>query len=309
MKAGGKGPTDVALPHRGTVGGTRAIDVPGHSVWKCLRQATLKFFGNVERTDSRRSDCVRVTSVITVCGLAAIAIVPLIAATWLMPPGFPHLLRQLILCAWGVGIILVAERGFFSSTLHEAVRTLGFVPARAAIVIAVLLVSIPMWIFLPLFAWGSGAGVTLKPNWPALLAGVVMVNGITEEVIHRGFVFGHVRDGRSFAAAATVSSLLFAAQHLYLIVTMGWAVGLSSVLLAAFLAYPMAWVFERGGRSLVGPAILHTNTNTPAIILALPEHLMATALVMHMGVILVSVYMVFLVRSGAPNPSGTAQLA
>jgi hypothetical protein len=117
---------------------------------------------------------VRVTSVIIVCALAAIAIVPLIAATWLIPPGFPHLLRQMILCA--------------------------------------------------------------------------------------------------------------------------------------FLAYPMAWVFERGGRSLVGPAILHTSTNTPAIILALPEEIMATALVMHMAVILVSVYLVFLVRAGTPNSSGEAVL-
>jgi hypothetical protein len=35
---------------------------------------------------------------------------------------------------------------------------------------------------------------------------------------------------------------------------------------------------------------------------------MATALVMHMGVILVSAYLVFLVRGAAPRPSGNAQL-
>ena len=232
---------------------------------------------------------------ITVCGLAAIAIVPLIAAAWLIPPGFPYLLRQLILCAWGTGTILLAERRWRSGTTAEAIRVLGFVPARHAIVIAVLLVSIPMWIFLPCFAWISGTGVIVRPDWLVLLIGVVLVNGITEEVIHRGFVFGHLREGRSFAGAASVSALVFAAQHLYLIVTMGWAVGLSSVLLAAFLAYPMAVVFERGGRSIAGPAILHTSTNTPAIILALPEELMATALVIHMGVILVSVSLVFLV--------------
>ena len=219
----------------------------------------------------------------TVCGVATIAIVPLIAATWLLPPGFPHLLRQMILCAWGVGTILVAEQRAFSGSYGLALRRLGFVPARAAIVTTALLVSIPMWISLPLFALTSGAGLTISPDWTVLLAGVVLVNGITEEVIHRGFVFGHLRKGRSFASAATISALLFAAQHLYLMVTMGWVVGLSSVLLAALLAYPMAWVFERGGRSIAGPAILHTSTNTPAIILALPGALIATALVMHMA--------------------------
>ena len=56
----------------------------------------------------------------------------------------------------------------------------------------------------------------------------------------------------------------------------------------------MAFVFERGGRSIVGPAILHTSSNAPAIILALPQDVMATALVMHMGVIVVSIYLVFL---------------
>jgi multisubunit Na+/H+ antiporter MnhC subunit len=81
------------------------------------------------------------------------------------------------------------------------------------------------------------------------------------------------------------------------------------VLLAACLAYPMAFMFERGGRSIAGSAILHTSTNTPAIILALPEELMATALVIHMGVILVSVYLVFLVsRARAPGSSGKAVL-
>ena len=192
--------------------------------------------------------------------------------------------------------------------MAEAIRALGFVPARRAIVIAVLLVSIPMWIFLPCFAWINGTGVIVRPDWLVLLIGVVLVNGITEEVIHRAFVFGHLRESRSFAAAATLSALVFAAQHLYLIVTMGWAVGLSSVLLAAFLAYPMAFVFERGGRSIAGSAILHTSTNSPAIILALPGELMATALVMHMGVILVSVYLVFLVSRWGTEPLGKAAL-
>ena len=230
-----------------------------------------------------------------VCGAAIIVIVPLVASAWL-PPEFPHLLRQVLLFVWGVGAMLAAERMLFSGTLEEALRAAGFVRARRSMLFLAVLVSLPMWTFLPLLAWSRGSVVELQPDWLLLLVGVVLVNGITEEVVHRGFVFGHLRRGRSFAAAATLSALLFTAQHLYIIVTTGWTIGLASVVLAAFLAYPLALAFESGGHSIAAPAILHTSSNAPAILLRLPEDLMATAIVSHMGVVLVSLYLLFVVR-------------
>jgi hypothetical protein len=62
---------------------------------------------------------------------AVIVIIPLVAAAWL-PPGFPLLLRQVLLCVWGVGAMLAAERLFFSRTLKEARVALGGVPSEAA---------------------------------------------------------------------------------------------------------------------------------------------------------------------------------
>jgi membrane protease YdiL (CAAX protease family) len=236
----------------------------------------------------------RSTSLTRVVGPAVVVIVPLVAAAWL-PPGFPHLVRQVLLCMWGVGAILIAERMLFSSTLREALRAVGFVRARKSTLKVVLLASLPMWAFLPLFAWTNGTAIDLRPEWLSLLLGVVLVNGVTEEVIHRGFVFGHLRRGRSFATAATVSAMLFAAQHLYIIVTMGWTIGLASVLLAALLAYPLAFVFDRG-HSIAGPAILHTSSNAPVMLLALPEDFMTIALLPHMGVIVVSLYLLFVVQ-------------
>ena len=58
------------------------------------------------------------------------------------------------------------------------------------------LASLPMWVFLPLFAWTNGTAALLQIEWLSLLFGVVLVNGVTEEVIHRGFVFAHLRRGR-----------------------------------------------------------------------------------------------------------------
>ena len=137
--------------------------------------------------------------------------------------------------------------------------------------------------------------MSLRSNWVSLLAGVVLVNGITEEAIHRGFVFRHFRIGRSFIAAATFTATVFAAQHLYILLTMGWTIGLASVLLAFLLSYPLAFVFERGGNSIVGPAILHTSSNAPVMILDLADEL-SGALLPHMAVVLVSRYLVFASR-------------
>jgi membrane protease YdiL (CAAX protease family) len=223
-------------------------------------------------------------------------LVPLIAAAWLIPPGFPLLLRQILLCVWGVGAILVAERWLFSPTWSKAMAALGFVPAHMRTVIVSLLVSVPMWIFLPLFGRLNGVPVRLQPQWLAILLGVVLVNGITEEVIHRGFIFGNLRREHSFAQAVTISALVFAAQHLYLIFSIGWAAGLSSVLLAALLSFPLAYLFEQGGNSIGGPGIIHTSSNAPVLIFVLPQSFVTTALIPHMAVVLLSLYLVFAFR-------------
>lgn len=234
---------------------------------------------------------------------AILVIIPLVAAAWFIPVGFPMLLRQILLCVWGVGATFVAERLLFRTSWGEAQRVLGFVPARRRAVIGALLVSVPMWLFLPLFAWLNGVPVRLQPGWLALLIGVILVNGITEEVIHRAFVFGHLRRERSFAAAAILSALLFAAQHLYLVFSIGWTAGPASVVLAALLAFPFAYIFERGGNSLGGPAILHTSSNAPMNILALPESFIASALLPHMGVVLISLYLIFALQRFLADPT------
>jgi membrane protease YdiL (CAAX protease family) len=237
----------------------------------------------------------RQVSVARVYGPATIVIVPLIAAAWL-PQGFPLYLRQILLFAWGVGAIVVAERLLFSGTLTDASRALGFRRARTSTVVLTLLASMPMWLFLPILAWAKGVDVGLRSDWLTLLGGVVLVNGVTEEAIHRGFAFGRLRQGRSFAAAATLSAVLFGAQHFYVMATTGPTVGLASVLLAVLLTYPMALMFERGGNSIVGPAVLHTSANAPVSVFEMPQDFIATALVPHMVIVLVSLYLVFLRR-------------
>lgn len=244
----------------------------------------------------------RSNTLVKVYAAATVVIIPLIAAAWLSP-GFPMLLRQILLSAWGVGATLVAERLLFSRTWRQAWQTVGFIPARLPAVVVALLVSLPMWLFLPLLAWFKDTPLQLQPDWPALLLGVILVNGITEEVLHRGFVFGHLHQEHSFIRAALLSALLFAAQHLYLVFSIGWVAGLASVGLAALLALPLAYSYARGGNSLGGPALLHTSSNAPMIILALPPSFVAWVLVPYMGVVLVSIYLVFVLVRFPARPA------
>jgi membrane protease YdiL (CAAX protease family) len=216
----------------------------------------------------------------------------LVAAAFVTPPDLPHLARQLLLFAWGVGGIVVSERLIFGTGWARLPRSLGFVrPRRHALVVA-LIVSVPMWGFLPIFALATGIPLAVSSAWPAILLGVVLVNGVTEEVIHRAFVFGRVRTGRSFAVAASISAAVFALQHLYLVFSIGPIAGGASVLLALCLGFPLAFLFERGGNSLAGPAIVHTSSNAPMMLFASPE-LTAAAILPHMGVVLAATYLSF----------------
>ncbi|HMQ52604.1 MAG TPA: CPBP family intramembrane metalloprotease [Anaerolineae bacterium] len=239
---------------------------------------------------------------------AILIMLPLIVAAFFTPPDFPMLPRQILLGVWGVGATLVAERWLFSRTWRQAGQAVGFVRTRLPAVAVALLVSLPMWLFLPLLAWLQATPIQLQPDWFALLLGVMLVNGLTEEVLHRGFVFGHLQQEHSFSRAATLSALLFAAQHLYLIFTIGWLAGLASVVLAALLTFPLAYSYARGGNSLSGPAILHTSSNAPMIILALPPSFGASVLVPYMGVVLVSIYLVFILDRSPARPTVKAMI-
>ena len=119
-----------------------------------------------------------------------------------------------------------------------------------------------------------------------------MVNGIAEEIIHRAFIFGHLRRVSSFVRATAISALIFGLQHAYLIFTIGPLPGSVSVLLALGLAFPLALLYESGGNSIAGPAILHTSSNAP-MMLFVQGDTVAEVILLHMAVVFVSMYASF----------------
>ena len=216
----------------------------------------------------------------------------LVAAAFVTPPDFPLLLRQFLLFALAAIGILAAERFLFGPGRSRIAAAMGLAVPRWSAVGVALAVSLPMWHALPIYGWATGDPLPLNANWLSILAGVILVNGLTEELIHRAFVFGHLRPARSFGAAASISAGIFAAQHLYLLVSMGPVAGGASVVLAFLLAFPLAFIYERGGNSIVGPVILHTSSNAPILLFA-PPAIAAEAILPYMAIVLVSIYACF----------------
>jgi membrane protease YdiL (CAAX protease family) len=115
---------------------------------------------------------------------------------------------------------------------------------------------------IPVTAAVTGTAIPLRPDWPWLLAGVFAFHGLAEELVWRGFAFRRLREGRSFRAATAATMPLVAAAHVPIIVTLGPAVGLGAMAVAAVTSVPLAYVYETGRRSIWAPALVHTAIDT-----------------------------------------------
>jgi membrane protease YdiL (CAAX protease family) len=123
---------------------------------------------------------------------------------------------------------------------------------------------------LPIYAAIRGASLAAYPGWLWLLPGLFAQGGVAEEALFRGYLFGHLRRGRSFWHAAGLATLPFALAHLYLLAVLPWPVAIASVLLSTILAVPLARLFELGGNTIWPPALLHFTVQGAVKILEVP---------------------------------------
>jgi membrane protease YdiL (CAAX protease family) len=160
-------------------------------------------------------------------------------------------------------LAIALDRRFFGRALGASLAALGFrAPALGAVAVAVI-VSLLMLVFFPAFAAVTGASIRLRPDWAWILVGAIAFNGIAEESLFRGYVFGGLRRaGHGFVPAATISLVIFAAVHLFLFIQNPFIVGLLATLVAVAAAFPLAYLFERGNNSLWPPAIMHVAAHT-----------------------------------------------
>lgn len=210
---------------------------------------------------------------------------------------------------WGLAVLaavlvtgLAVEKVLHRSTVGDAVRLLGLRhPGGRAMALAAAVSALVLLVF-PLTAALSGAAVVLRPDWAWLLIGILAFHGLAEELVWRGYAFRRLREGRSFRAAVAWTMPLIAAGHIPIFVTLGPAIGLGAMLVAAVTSIPLGYLYETGGRSIWPAALVHTAIDSfklvlipavalstfsmliivvslavPLLVLAVPRHLLVAA--------------------------------
>ncbi len=199
-----------------------------------------------------------------------------------------------------VGAIVVlacitVERTFFGRPVARGVAELGLGRPASRGMLAALGVSTAMLLVLPAYAVASGITLESYPGWTWLVPGLFAQAGVAEETLFRGYLFRHLRRGRSFWRAAVLSMPPFVLVHLLLFVSMPWPIALAALSLAVIVSFPLAWLFDLGGDTIWAPAIVHfviqgaikVITIPPGEGEALPLVWMAAGAILPFGVFLV----------------------
>jgi hypothetical protein len=154
-------------------------------------------------------------------------------------------------------VLAVGEVLVHAAQAADLARSFGFAaPARKGLVAAAVVCGA----VLAAYAAGAGAlgiSLTLRPEWPLVLIGVFLFHGPAEELVWRAFAFRHLREGRTFRRAVLLSMPLIAPTHVPIIVTNGPIVGGLALASAAVTCLPLAYLWERGDRTIWGPAMVH----------------------------------------------------
>jgi membrane protease YdiL (CAAX protease family) len=170
----------------------------------------------------------------------------------------PPLIASSLLALGVSGAVLLGSERFVTGLpIGGLLRRLGLGrPALRALVVALvsgLLVVLT-------FVGGAavlGIHLELRSNWPQVLVGALLFHGVAEELVWRGYVYGHLRRRRSFARSILLSTPLIALTHAPIIVSNGIGVGSLAVASATITCLPFAYLYDRGGRSVWPPAVLH----------------------------------------------------
>jgi membrane protease YdiL (CAAX protease family) len=128
--------------------------------------------------------------------------------------------------------------------------------------------------------------------WGRLLSGLALVFAL-----FRGYLFGRLRQGRTFWHAATLAAVPFVAVHMILFATMPWPIALAAVVLSLILSFPLARLFEVGGNTIWAPALLHFTVQGAIKVVELPGD--AGLPLMWMAASAMAPYLVFLLALGS----------
>ena len=139
--------------------------------------------------------------------------------------------------------------------------------------------------------------MSLKSDWLWVLVGAIALNGLAEETLFRGFVFGHLRQaGHSFRRAAVISMLIFGAVHLFLFTSNPFLVAFLATGLAIAAAFPFAFLYERAGNTIWAGVILHVGAHAFRLV-DIPEAQILTVASVWILIQFGAVFLVFAFRN------------
>lgn len=175
---------------------------------------------------------------------------------------------ELTISSLAVAFVMLAvalgfERLVYRRNVARSFAALGWTWPRSGAVVAAVLISGGMVAFFPVYAAATGTQIGLRTDWLWILIGAVALNGLAEETLFRGFVFGHLRtSGLSFRRAGVISLLVFGAVHLYLFTANPPEIAAIATLLAVAAGFPFAFLYERAGMSIWAGVIVHVAAHT-----------------------------------------------
>ena len=149
---------------------------------------------------------------------------------------------------------LVVQRVFFAPSWIESWRSLGVGRPQmrgmvvSAVLCALMVAIIPLYLLYDAFD-------DFYPNAPWLALGILAQAGLAEEVVFRGFLYGHIRRHHPFWRAAFLSMLPFTLVHLTMFATMDWPLAFAALVLSIAISFPFAHLYELGGRTIWAPAL------------------------------------------------------
>jgi membrane protease YdiL (CAAX protease family) len=156
-----------------------------------------------------------------------------------------------------VAATLAVERMWTGRPTADAARALGLGLPRIGSLAAAAAVCLILLAVVPVFAWYAGVGTATVPGAGRLLPGLFAQAGLAEELLFRGFLFGHLRHGRTFWRAAALATPPFVAVHLLLFATMPWPIATAALLLSVLVSFPLARLLVLGGGTIWPPALVH----------------------------------------------------
>ena len=199
----------------------------------------------------------------------------------------------LLIAALVLALVLSAERFLFARPFRQGARAVGLGRPTGVGLGAAVIVCVVMLGCFPLFSWITGAPLRLRPGWWQFLPGLFFQAGIAEEVLFRGYLFGHLREGRSFWRAALWSMPPFLAVHLLLFTRMDPAIAVAAVVTSLAMAFPLSRLFDLGGKTIWGPALVHWVVQGAIKLVLAPERLQLPLSLVWMGAALVVPWLVF----------------